>query len=126
MGEVVHFRFSKPADLELKERAINLGEIAYALERVRETLDRLEHNSNRPYQLLVLSTDLLGLLALVQPDSEVESAIDQIYEAARMFVRRSRSAGASDAECLLRLNEVRQCLEILAAVAQPRRMRICR
>ncbi len=126
MGEVVHFRSSKPADPELKESAIDLGEIAFALERVRETLDRLEHNSNRPYQLLVLSTDLLGLLALVQPDSEVESAIDQIYEAARMFVRRSPLAGASDAKCLLRLDEVRQCLEIIAAVAQPRHVRICR
>ncbi len=122
MGKVIPLRLSKQASVEPKESAVCSSEIVQALAAVRKTLRRIRQNGSRENEIHVLGTDLLHLLALVQREPKVESAIDELYEAARLLVQRSKSGGAPDAKQLQRLSEAHRHLEITFAAARPREL----
>ena len=122
MGKVIHLKSPKLASIERKESVVCLIEIVQALAAVRKTLHRIAQDGTREHEIHVLSTDLLHLLALVQREPEMEHAVDEVYEAARLFVLRSKSKGAPDAKCLQRLNHAHQHLTTVFAAARPREL----
>ncbi len=126
MAEVIHLRCLKQRSPEPVGSPAQPGEIVGAVTAISETLRRIKRNEGREHEIHVLSTDLLHLLALVEREPQIECTFDKLYEAARLFVLRSRSGDPPDDKCLQGIEQAYRHLEMALATAQFRTLESCK